>query len=197
MSEPTPLPLPIRAAAGLVARTLDDVRLLPTRLLSLPVLAAGTAMQVSLRLQQEYAALIARGDEVLLHLRGQDDDVPAWATFDAEDESPAPPSPGIVDPATVANGSLPQVEDFTLPPPTVPQPKPTKPTKKARARRAPLGAQPSAFDLVPDELGTDTEAGLAPADPPAVVPEAEAAGGSLFGEPPAAEVSALTGDPTD
>jgi len=77
------LPPPVRAAAGLAARSLDEARRLPQRLLSLPVLMAGAAMQASLRIQQEYAGLVARGDELLVRLGGGGDEAPPWAEFDA------------------------------------------------------------------------------------------------------------------
>ncbi len=103
------LPPSVRAAAGLAARTLDEARALPRRLVSLPVLMAGAAMQASLRLQQEYAGLVARGDELLVNLRGGGDDAPPWATFDDDPAAETdlrgragvtPPSPVPPPPAT-------------------------------------------------------------------------------------------------
>ena len=89
----TPIPPPLRAAAGLAALAIDNARKAPQQLLGLPVIAVSTALQASLKVQQTYAGLVARGDEVLSQLRGQQD-APSWATFD-EDEEPAgfpPPS---------------------------------------------------------------------------------------------------------
>ena len=58
-------------------------RLCPTRSLELPVLAVSTALQLSLRAQQHYAALTVRGDELLTPLRGgAPDEPPEWARFD-------------------------------------------------------------------------------------------------------------------
>ena len=117
------LPLPVRAVAGLAAWTLDEARRLPTRLVSLPVRAAGAAMQTSLRLQQEYAGLVARGDELLLQLRGKSEQPPAWATFDEDGPAP-PPSELVLEPAEPSTA----VSPFLTAP----------------------GAAPSAFDLVED-----------------------------------------------
>ncbi|MBV9595151.1 MAG: hypothetical protein JO147_15305 [Actinobacteria bacterium] len=79
------LPTPLRAALGLVATVIQDGRGLPEKALELPVLAVSTALQVSLRAQQRYAALTVRGDELLTQLRGgAPDEPPAWATFDDE-----------------------------------------------------------------------------------------------------------------
>lgn len=109
----TPIPPPLRAAAGLAALAIDNARKAPQRLLGLPVLAVSTALQASLKAQQTYAGLVARGDEVLGQLRGQQDS-PSWATFD-EDEEPAgfparsafdaAPEPGPSDDVAAEDGS--------------------------------------------------------------------------------------------
>lgn len=79
------IPSPLRAAAGLAATALDEARRLPERLASLPVLALSTAMQTSMKVQQHYAELVGRGDQLLSDLsRGEER--PSWARFD-EDES--------------------------------------------------------------------------------------------------------------
>ena len=76
------LPTPLRAALGLVATALDEARSLPDRAIELPMLAVSTALQLSLRAQQRYAHLAARGDE-LLNRQEVTDEPPEWATFDA------------------------------------------------------------------------------------------------------------------
>jgi hypothetical protein len=75
------LPMPFRAALGLVATAMDEARRLPDRALELPMLAVGTVLQVSMRAQQRYAELVARGDE-LISRQQVGDEPPAWATFD-------------------------------------------------------------------------------------------------------------------
>jgi hypothetical protein len=82
------LPTPLRAAVGLVATALDEARRLPDKAIELPMLAVSTALQMSLRAQQRYASLAARGDDLLNH-REPTDEPPAWATFD-EPVSPVP-----------------------------------------------------------------------------------------------------------
>jgi hypothetical protein len=94
------IPEPVRAAAGLAATVLDEVRKLPETLPGLPVRAVGLAMQAALKLQQEYAGLVARGDELFTGIRGEDE--PGLATFDDdEDGAPAPAAtpPGFRDSA--------------------------------------------------------------------------------------------------
>jgi hypothetical protein len=87
----TPIPPPLRAAAGLAALAIDSARKAPRQLVGLPVLAVSTVLQASLKVQQTYAGLVARGDEVLGQLRGQQQDAP-WARFDDEPAGARPPS---------------------------------------------------------------------------------------------------------
>ena len=75
------LPGPVRALVGLVASAADEAKHLPDRAIELPMLAVSTALQMSLRAQQRYARLAARGDDVL-NRRPTTDEPPAWATFD-------------------------------------------------------------------------------------------------------------------
>jgi hypothetical protein len=84
------IPEPVRAAAGLAATVLDEVRKLPESLPGLPVRAVGLAMQAALKLQQEYAGLVARGDELFTGVRGENE--PGMATFDDEDDEPVAPA---------------------------------------------------------------------------------------------------------
>jgi hypothetical protein len=75
------LPSAVRAVVGLAAMAADEARRLPDRAIELPMLAVSTALQASLRAQQQYARLTARGDDVI-HRRRVSDEPPAWATFD-------------------------------------------------------------------------------------------------------------------
>jgi hypothetical protein len=82
------IPEAVRAAAGLAATVLDEARRLPETLPALPVRVLGLAMQLSMKVQQQYAGLVARGDELFTGLRGENE--PGLATFD--DEDPAGPA---------------------------------------------------------------------------------------------------------
>jgi hypothetical protein len=75
------LPGPVRAYVGLLALAAEQAKRLPDRAIEFPMLAVSTALQMSLRAQQRYAHLTARGDEVL-HRRQTGDEPPLWATFD-------------------------------------------------------------------------------------------------------------------
>jgi hypothetical protein len=76
------LPGPVRAFVGLLAVTAEEAKHLPDRAIELPMLAVSSALQMSLRAQQRYARLAARGDDVI-NRRPTGDEPPGWATFDA------------------------------------------------------------------------------------------------------------------
>jgi hypothetical protein len=80
------VPTPIKVALGLAAAAAEEARKLPETLPSamstVPMLAVSTAMQASLRLQQQLATLAAKGDEVISLLRPPSHEAPSWATFD-------------------------------------------------------------------------------------------------------------------
>jgi hypothetical protein len=90
------LPTPFRAALGVVAIARDVVQNFPDKAIELPMLAVSTALQVSLRAQQRYAELAARGDALLAGQRVTDEP-PAWATFDepVEDAPHAAPRKSV------------------------------------------------------------------------------------------------------
>ena len=84
-----PLPSPVRAALGLAATMLDEARHLPDRAIELPMRAISETLALSLRAQQRYAALAARGDEIIA-ARQVRDEPPEWATFDEPVDTPRP-----------------------------------------------------------------------------------------------------------
>jgi hypothetical protein len=113
----SPLPLPVRVAAGLVATAVEQARELPRLALELPVTAVSQALQASMRVQQKVTELAIKGDRVL-GVGPPIEDEPAWATFD-EDLPPRSnglavgeatvtalhPDPGPVDPEPVPDPS--------------------------------------------------------------------------------------------
>ena len=85
------IPEVVRAAAGLAATVVDEARKLPETLPGLPVRLIGMAMQHAMKVQQQYAGLVARGDELFTGIRG--DAEPGLATFD--DDGDAAPAEGF------------------------------------------------------------------------------------------------------
>jgi hypothetical protein len=85
------IPEVVRAAAGLAATVVDEARKLPETLPGLPVRLVGMAMQHAMKVQQQYAGLVARGDELFTGIRGEAE--PGLATFD--DDGDAAPAEGF------------------------------------------------------------------------------------------------------
>jgi hypothetical protein len=85
----SPLPMPLRVAAGLVAVTVEKAQQLPRQVVELPVTAVSQVMQISMRVQQRITDLAIKGDRAISSLRPVEDN-PSWATFD--DEAPERPA---------------------------------------------------------------------------------------------------------
>jgi hypothetical protein len=83
----SPLPLPVRVAAGLVVSAVEQARDLPRLVVEFPVTAVSQALQASMRVQQKVTELAIKGDQALGTLRPVEER-PVWATFDDEDETP-------------------------------------------------------------------------------------------------------------
>jgi hypothetical protein len=84
----SPLPLPIRVAAGLVATAVEQARELPRHVVEFPVTAVSQALQASMRVQQKITELAIKGDRALSTLRPVEER-PRWAVFDDEEEPPS------------------------------------------------------------------------------------------------------------
>ena len=141
------LPGPVRAMVGLVASAADEAKNLPDRAIELPMLAVSTALQLSLRAQQRYARLAARGDAVLNH-RPPSDEPPAWATFDDPvpadelDHRPAPDPARTMRAATrLLDELLGEADGADAPPPRKAAKK--TPAKKLAAKKAPAEDVPA------------------------------------------------------
>lgn len=141
------LPSPLRAAIGLAAEAAEQARHLPDKAIELPMLAVSTALQLSLRAQQRYAMLAAKGEEILNH-RPATDEPPPWATFDDPVSAPFPPEvarfPEPHDEPSGEPGSGPAGD-----PGSGPGPKPR--SAPGKSVRAPRNNAPSRFDSVDDD----------------------------------------------
>lgn len=144
------LPGPVRAAVGLVAAVADEARTLPDRAIELPMLAVSTVLQLSVRAQQRYAQLAARGEDILTG-RVPSDEPPPWATFDdpitagvAVSATPDAPSPPIDEGADAVT----ELADLAGPVADLDAETELGPGKSVNARR---DAAPSRFDAVGNE----------------------------------------------
>ena len=143
-------PGPVRAVVGLLANAADEAKHLPDRAIELPMLAVSTALQLSLRAQQRYARLAARGEDVL-NRRPPGDEPPAWATFDEpvslDELATGPGGDGAAERAREASELLDSLFGLSddAPPPSNGTVKASAaaPPKKAPAKKAPVKAVPA------------------------------------------------------
>jgi hypothetical protein len=128
----SPLPLPVRIAAGLVATAVEQARDLPRLVAEFPVTAVSQALQASMRVQQKVTELAIKGDRALGTLRPLEER-PNWATFDDEDDEPShngavtelrptrpEPEPvvegvEVPEPAVTGPNALPEYSSMTIP----------------------------------------------------------------------------------
>lgn len=91
----SPLPMPLRIAAGLAATAVEQARELPRLVVEFPVTAVSQALQASMRVQQKVTELAIKGDKALGSF-SQAEEAPAWAVFDDEidDEVDGPATNG-------------------------------------------------------------------------------------------------------
>jgi hypothetical protein len=189
------IPEVVRAAAGLAAIVLDEARKLPETLPGLPVRVIGLAMQSALKVQQQYAGFVARGDELFTGLRGEDE--PGLATFDDEiEETDAAPTTGGYRESAFDRADVPAPHDtHGADEPAVDLPARgrakkaaatrTGPARKAAAKKAPPAkkaapasrrarkATPDAGDEVLEELAIDEMVGDAPVSAADAAPAGE------------------------
>ncbi|WP_181779496.1 lipid droplet-associated protein [Pseudonocardia pini] len=100
----SPLPMPVRIAAGLAAIAVEQVRDLPRLVVEFPVTAVSQALQASMRVQQKVTELAIKGDQALGAF-SRPEEAPAWATFDDEDlPEPAASTEAVAPVEPVTNG---------------------------------------------------------------------------------------------
>ncbi|MGH3941539.1 MAG: lipid droplet-associated protein [Pseudonocardiaceae bacterium] len=106
----SPMPLPVRVAAGLLVTALERARKLPDQITELPVTAASRAVQAGMRLQQRVTELAIKGDEVFSLFR-QVEDTPPWARFDEDDGLRSPGVDTATPPDAALNGAATDAAD--------------------------------------------------------------------------------------
>lgn len=167
------LPGPVRAFVGLVAVTAEEAKHLPDKAIELPMLAVSSALQMSLRAQQRYARLAARGDDVL-NRRAPGDEPPGWATFDAPVADEDLRAVGLADPdpgerARAASQLLDEllngVDRTESAAPAEPPPAPVaKTTSRTPAKKKPSTSKPPAAKKQPAKKQTAKRATKKAAD---------------------------------
>lgn len=82
-------PYGVRLLVGAAATAVEETRKLPQTILMYPMTLVSQAAQLVMRMQQNVADLVNKGDETLEIIFPPKDERPPWATFD-EDDSDEP-----------------------------------------------------------------------------------------------------------
>ncbi len=82
-------PYGVRLLVGVAATAVDETRKLPQTILTYPMTLASQLAHVVMKMQQDVADLVIRGDAALESLFPPKDEQPEWATFDEDGEGPS------------------------------------------------------------------------------------------------------------
>jgi hypothetical protein len=87
-------PYGVRLLVGAAVTAIEETRKLPQTILMYPMTVASQVAHFVMKMQQDVADLVNKGDETLDSLFPPKDEQPEWATFDEdlEDAEPAKPS---------------------------------------------------------------------------------------------------------
>lgn len=88
-------PYGVRLLVGAAVTAIEETRKLPQTILTYPMTVASQVAHLVMKVQQDVADLVNRGDETLDGLFPPKDEQPEWATFDEDlaDEVPTPSTP--------------------------------------------------------------------------------------------------------
>ena len=86
-------PYGVRLLVGAAVTALEETRKLPQTILMYPMTVASTVAHIVMKMQQDLADLVIKGDAALENIFPPKDEQPEWATFDedlAGDDDDAP-----------------------------------------------------------------------------------------------------------
>ncbi|AMO63014.1 Uncharacterised protein [Mycolicibacterium phlei] len=90
-------PYGVRLLVGAAVTAIEETRKLPQTILTYPMTVASQVAHLVMKVQQDVAELVIKGDEALETIFPPKDEQPEWATFDEdleEDEGDDTPAPG-------------------------------------------------------------------------------------------------------
>ncbi len=90
-------PYGVRLLVGAAVTALEETRKLPQTILTYPMTVVSQVAHLVMKMQQDVADLVIRGDETLEQLFPPKDEQPEWATFDEDSRT-----------ATTATGPAPR-----------------------------------------------------------------------------------------
>jgi hypothetical protein len=79
-------PYGVRLLVGAAVTALEETRRLPQTVITYPMTIVSQFAQLVMKMQQDVADLVNRGDETLDQLFPPKDEQPEWATFDEDDD---------------------------------------------------------------------------------------------------------------
>jgi hypothetical protein len=140
-------PYGVRLLVGAAVTALEETRRLPQTIVMYPMTVASQLAQLVMKVQQDVADLVIRGDETLDSLFPPKDEQPEWATFDEDFESAdAVDSDDVVD-EVPRNGERLTEGRFALYSTGEPETRDEKPTPASPSAAAPA---------IVDELGYES-----------------------------------------
>jgi hypothetical protein len=80
-------PYGVRLLVGAAATALEETRKLPQTILMYPMTVASQVAHLVMKMQQDVADLVNKGDETLEQLFPPKDEQPEWATFDEDEDA--------------------------------------------------------------------------------------------------------------
>ena len=87
-------PYGVRLLIGAAVTAIEETRKLPQTILMYPMTVASQVAHLVMKVQQDVADLVIRGDEALDQLFPPKDEQPEWATFDEDLDDDEPARPG-------------------------------------------------------------------------------------------------------
>jgi hypothetical protein len=88
-------PYGVRLLVGAAVTAIEETRKLPQTILMYPMTIVSQLAHLVMKLQQDVADLVNKGDEALDQLFPPKDEQPEWATFDEDLEDSAPITPSL------------------------------------------------------------------------------------------------------
>jgi hypothetical protein len=96
-------PYGVRLLVGAAVTAIEETRKLPQTILMYPMTVASQVAHLVMKMQQDVADLVNKGDEALDQLFPPKDEQPEWATFDEDLEGGVPAAP-IIDGERLTEG---------------------------------------------------------------------------------------------
>ena len=152
-------PYGIRLLVGAAVIAIEETRRLPQTIVMYPMTLASTVAQMVMKMQQDLAGLIIRGDAALESIFPPKNEKPDWATFDEDEPAEAPRPPANGERQTEGRFALYSVTDAVDGRPTA-QPIKSEPgtTRKAAAKAGPKTPPKPAVTTPPIAAELDYEA---------------------------------------